>query len=170
MSKNKKLDLDLDFLEKKSTRKDPNFVLVDDKKKTNEINTGTKKKNNFGWVILVIIVIVGYFSFANSKPQTVTVDGYTCSQDNATKAEAMAPDSSTKTNLDNDYNNLNSKAEQLKIDYDLVDRYSQYSVDNYNSELASYNQMKADYNSKVDAYNTSLQSYKNFLALNCTKQ
>ena len=193
----KKIDFDLDFLDKDvkdkpkkntNTSKEPNWVFYKGDKGTNknsasDYSKGPSKK--WLWILVVIgfFVITGIFS-GNSNTSTnnglVQVGQYMCSDYNASQADNMKPPSNQKSLLDNASSEIDSRStsldtEKFQIENEYVDDTDQSSidahnakVDDYNSRLQQYKNDLSSYNSDVATYNAKIDAYNNFLKNNCT--
>ncbi len=194
----KKIDFDLDFLDKNvkekpkqkpNFSKDPNRVFYDDKNKPyNDYGKGPSK--TWMWVLGVIVlsVVVGIFLGDSNNTSTtsptnnglVQVGQYMCSTYYADQADNMAPSSYQKSSLDSTSSKLDSRgtaldSEKFQIKNEYVDETNQYNIDAYNAKVDDYNyrfqQYENDlssYNSSVNAYNTKIDAYNNYLRTNCT--
>ncbi len=161
---NKRLDFDLDFLDKKEVKNQNNRV--DHKSKSYAGNTtehkGNSGDNNWKTILIVLGVIFGFIflvfgSSSNDSvnDDTVAVGDYLCSSAIALQADNISPD-------DTIFEELETELSNLEYDSSLLDEYDQFAVDDYNARVDAYNIKKDEYNYNVERYNT-------FLIENCTK-
>jgi hypothetical protein len=132
----------------------------------------TPKQVIWFWVALLLIIGYVLFSMNNSSSNTSTTNtnnttnnqsstdcsnvpsgSYCCSSENSKQSDALKPDPTEETKLQNMYSKLNN-------DKLYLDNTNQYSVSSYNAEVDQYNLEK-------DTYNNQLQNYNNFLKNNC---
>lgn len=203
------LDIDLEFLDKKEPlRATPK---PDATKTTSSAPTSISTNPKYNWKkILIIGGIILFFLWAiisgssndnssssssnstytptnTSTPNNnnfITGNGktYSCSDSNASSADALRPDSSTAASLASESSQLDTrtsalKAQKAEIDSMYVDQTNQSSLDTYNAAVDDFNakndQLKVDiasWNQRNAAQNNQIDTYNNFLDANCTPQ
>lgn len=175
----KRLDFDLDFLDKPTqSKKTTEHKKVE---KENGLEDIQRKVNwkpllIIGGVILFFIIIASdpsdntttsTTSAANTE-EFVTLGEYSCSKSDARQADLLRPSESEGSMLEAEEATLVRQKRQ--IDNTIVDEYSEYSVDNYNSTVDRYNAKREAYNDDLDTYNSEIDEYNNFLEANCTRR
>jgi len=189
----KKIILDLDFLEKEGPQKlgAPPRALEAVKPK--------KKSDTVFWVILscfigfIVLVVIAAsleedsLSSTNLSPpsasqsDSVIVGDYTCSQYNSDQVDSLKPNIYTENQINADKMALQSLSDEIdeladEIDSTYTDTNSQYSIDNYNSLVEEHNQLLIEYNNlsnasdaRIDKFNAQVEAHNRYLASHCTK-
>lgn len=190
--KDKHLNIDLDFLDKKEPQRTrsvtPSSNSDTSDKSDGENHTGRNVLIGIGVVIFFIWLFAsGSDSNSGTSSSNISTSGmvrvgqYNCSQYYADQSDSMLPIDS-KDSIESARNLLTSEGNQLDnlksaIDSSYVTEYSaQYEIDQYNDNVNEYNsnlaQYKSDlskFNARVDRYNEQINKYNNYLSTNCTK-
>ncbi len=106
---------------------------------------------------------------------------FRCTSYHHNSANALLPTSYEKSQIESEKTILQideRELEQLRNDIDstIIDRSSQYSIDQYNMTINEYNSKLEDYKlrarlykGKISTYNAKIDSYNTYLQANCRK-
>ncbi len=187
------LDIDLEFLDKKDS------VRVVPKPESNSGQTSSIPKSpstdtKYNWKnILIIGGIVLFFGWAifsgsSDSAPTYSTSGdemlltggqYSCTQYHHDRAGELEPTLSQGNAIAAKTEQLSAEGDRLEsekssIEYEYVDEYDQWSIDQHNDRIDSYNVKSDSYQSRVrshqndiDAYNARVATYNNYLTTNC---
>lgn len=184
--KNKKLKLDLDFLEKNTPGVSPNRPVH--QKKPEETKSEPHKpsmsdgaKKWLTWIAIVgAIALFGEFSDDSStttpstsnstvtSPQNddglVQTGQYRCSQYHHNRAGELEPLTTEVTTLDLKTDQLASEgnrmdAEKYRLENEYVDEYNQWSIDQHNKSIDDYNSRLQSYRHRAQSHEVAIDSY-----------
>jgi|SaaInlStandDraft_6_1057023.scaffolds.fasta_scaffold99679_1 hypothetical protein len=185
----KNLKIDTSFLNEEENTND--YKKNDTTNSSNYYKNKNNKKSNDGfnwswlWIIFIIFIFIWIFSdddSSNTSPSSssnynsnsnsnsdndiiMEIWEYSCYSSAYYKALSLQPDENAYQIKADELDRLESAYKNFPLN-----KYSQSSVDNYNSKIDSFNKklaehepIRLDYNRKVDIYN-------NYLDNNCTKR
>ncbi|MDO8657592.1 MAG: hypothetical protein Q7K55_02530 [Candidatus Levybacteria bacterium] len=140
----------------------------------------TSKQKWWFWIGLIVGGIWLFSAFggsndssssASSTPPSsdyVTVGDYSCSESDSRQADLLRPSESEGSRLETEEATITRQKRQ--IDNTVVDEYSEYSVDSYNTAVDRYNAKREAYNDDLESYNSQIDEYNNYLEANCNRR
>lgn len=108
-----------------------------------------------------------YSPSVTNDQDLVTVGKYTCTRSHHMRAQELKPSDSEEQSIKSDQTALDSLKTQIETN--IVDRYSQYSVDRHNQLIDDYNSKNQSIQSRIDQYNNRVNTYNNYLMSNCSR-
>lgn len=197
MTADKHLNLDLKFLDEKSSGA---------KKTSSSGNiktaiTGLNGPNIKWWKVITALGVPALIFLAISiavqdesskspkKPavmpaennETPSTDNFRCSSYHQNRVNDLRPNSLDDASLTTEHNRLEARSKTIStlaetIDNTKVNQYSQASLDNYNALvnrhntlLKSYRRDFAIFQSKIDQYDRAIKTYNTYLETNCER-
>jgi len=197
-NKDKKLKVDLDFLDEKSSK--PKQRVHNESTRPSDASSSRKWNWKTISIVVGIIVVVFWLGASednspsststptnNSQVKSISADDdsveygeYRCSQHHYDKAVSLSP-SKSETALNTAQLSMDNRANELErlernIEYSYVNEYSeQWEIDNYNDEIYTYNSKLASYkrdaaahDTRIDRFNSQIEVHNKYLAQNCT--